>query len=52
MNLEMSKLPLRYCNGQYVWYVTDIKNKINTMKSNFCVMHYSPGFYTSPNGYK
>jgi len=51
-NLAMSKLSLRYCNGCYLWFVTDFKNKLNQMRSNNHIMHYSPGFYTSPNGYK
>ncbi|KAK5643924.1 hypothetical protein RI129_007769 [Pyrocoelia pectoralis] len=51
-NLAMSKLSLRYCNGCYLWYITDFKNKINQMRVNHQIMHYSPGFYTSPYGYK
>ncbi|KAK9708697.1 hypothetical protein QE152_g27060 [Popillia japonica] len=51
-NLAMSKIALRYCHGSYLWYINDIKNKINTMRNNQHIMHYSPGFYTSSNGYK
>lgn len=51
-NLTISKLPLRYCNGCYLWYITDFKNKVNQMRVNHHIMHYSPGFYTSPHGYK
>lgn len=52
LNTSLTKLPLRYCNGCYLWSFTDFKNKINTMKENPRIMHYSPGFYTSPYGYK
>lgn len=51
-NLAMSKLSLRYCNGCYIWYVTDFKSKIEAMRNNHHVMYYSPGFFTSPHGYK
>ncbi|XP_022910567.1 TNF receptor-associated factor 6 isoform X2 [Onthophagus taurus] len=51
-NLAMSKIALRHCNGCYLWFINDIKNKINTMRNNTYTMFYSPGFYSSPNGYK
>lgn len=51
-NLSMTKLHQRYCNGCYLWYFSDFKNKINAMRENPHLMHYSPGFFTSPNGYK
>ncbi|KAK4886970.1 hypothetical protein RN001_003241 [Aquatica leii] len=52
LNLTVSKLSLRYCNGCYLWSITDFKNKINQMRVNHQIMHYSPGFYTSTYGYK
>ncbi|CAG9819694.1 unnamed protein product [Phaedon cochleariae] len=51
-NLSMSKLHHRYCNGSFLWYFNDFKNKINAMRENPHLMHYSTGFYTSVNGYK
>ncbi|CAG9860142.1 unnamed protein product [Phyllotreta striolata] len=51
-NLSMTKLHQRYCNGSYLWYFNDFKNKLNAMRENPHLMYYSPGFYTSPNGYK
>lgn len=51
-NLSMSKIQQRYSNGCYIWYFNDFKNKINAMRENPHLMHYSPGFYTSANGYK
>lgn len=51
-NLAISKLMFRYCCGCWLWYITDFKHKINMMRNNPQIMHYSPGFYTSPNGYK
>lgn len=52
LNLSMSKMHLRYCNGCYLWYFNEFKNKINAMRNDSHVMHYSPGFYTSANGYR
>nr|CAI5851120.1 unnamed protein product [Callosobruchus analis] len=51
-NLSVTKLHHRYCDGCYLWHCTDFKNKLNVMRENPHVMYYSPGFYTSPNGYK
>nr|CAH7731286.1 unnamed protein product [Callosobruchus chinensis] len=51
-NLSMTKLHQRYCDGCYLWHCTDFKSKLNIMRENPHVMYYSPGFYTSPNGYK
>ncbi|CAH2006602.1 unnamed protein product [Acanthoscelides obtectus] len=51
-NLSMSKLHQRYCDGCYLWHCADFKSKLNIMRENPHVMYYSPGFYTSPNGYK
>jgi TNF receptor-associated factor 6 len=52
LNLSMSKMHLRYCNGCYLWHFNDFKNKINAMRNDPHVMHYSPGFYTSTFGYR
>jgi len=46
------RLSNRFCNGTYVWYLTDFKSKINAMRNHQCQMIYSPGFYTSYYGYK
>ncbi|KAJ8976938.1 hypothetical protein NQ317_012223 [Molorchus minor] len=50
-NLSMTKLQQHYCNGCYLWYFNDFKNKIIAMRENPHIMHYSPGFYTSAYGY-
>ncbi|CAH1124565.1 unnamed protein product [Ceutorhynchus assimilis] len=42
----------RYCNGCFLWHFNDFKNKIAQMRENPRLMHYSPGFYTNPYGYK
>jgi hypothetical protein len=52
LNLSMSKMHLRYCNGCYLWHFNDFKNKINAMRNDPHIMHYSPGFYTSTFGYR
>ncbi|XP_018572458.1 TNF receptor-associated factor 6 [Anoplophora glabripennis] len=51
-NLSVMKLHQRYCNGCYLWYFNDFKSKVNAMRENPHIMHYSAGFYTSANGYK
>ncbi|XP_072394158.1 TNF receptor-associated factor 6-like [Diabrotica undecimpunctata] len=51
-SLPMTKLNQLYCNGCYLWYVSDFKSKMTAMRENPHVMYYSTGFYTSPNGYK
>lgn len=43
---------LRYCNGFYIWKLVSFKEKLVTMTTDSLKMFYSPGFYTSPNGYK
>ncbi|XP_021912941.1 TNF receptor-associated factor 6 isoform X2 [Zootermopsis nevadensis] len=46
-------LALRYCNGTYLWTVTQISKKLVSMATNPTrSMFYSPGFYTAPNGYR
>ncbi|KAG5882769.1 hypothetical protein JTB14_029945 [Gonioctena quinquepunctata] len=49
---NMSERISSYCNGCYLWYFNDFKNKMIAMRENPHLMHYSPGFYTSVNGYK
>ncbi|KAK9873052.1 hypothetical protein WA026_020786 [Henosepilachna vigintioctopunctata] len=50
--LTISEMSLRYCDGCYIWYFNDFNNQIGLMKNDIRIMHYSPGFYTSANGYK
>jgi len=46
-------LALRYCNGTYLWTVTQVSSKLTAMAANPTrCMYYSPGFYTAPNGYR
>ncbi|KAL4704135.1 hypothetical protein ACJJTC_003420 [Scirpophaga incertulas] len=43
---------LRYCMGNYVWRIDNFKTRVDLMlKANYKML-YSPGFYTSPNGYR
>lgn len=51
-NLSMSKMHLRYSNGCYLWHFNEFKSKIHAMRNDVHLMHYSPGFYTSANGYR
>lgn len=51
-NSKISDLPLRYCNGCYLWTVPDINSKLSAMRIDHKKMYYSLGFYTAPNGYR
>jgi TNF receptor-associated factor 6 len=49
----VNELALRYCNGTYLWTVTQVSSKLTAMAANpMRCMYYSPGFYTAPNGYR
>ncbi|XP_037968203.2 TNF receptor-associated factor 6-B [Plutella xylostella] len=43
---------LRYCMGNYIWRVDNFKARLDAMLQDHTKMLYSPGFYTSPNGYR
>lgn len=43
---------LRYCMGNYIWKIDNFKARLDAMLKDHCKMLYSPGFYTSPNGYR
>ncbi|XP_038213525.1 TNF receptor-associated factor 6-like [Zerene cesonia] len=43
---------LRYCMGHYIWKVDNFKARLDAMIKDHNKMLYSPGFYTSPNGYR
>ncbi|XP_072941529.1 TNF receptor-associated factor 6-like isoform X2 [Epargyreus clarus] len=43
---------LRYCMGNYIWKIDNFNARLNAMLKDHCKMLYSPGFYTSPNGYR
>ncbi|XP_012269867.2 TNF receptor-associated factor 6 isoform X2 [Athalia rosae] len=43
---------LRYCNGLYIWKCSSFRDKLTAMTNDSLKMFYSPGFYTSPNGYR
>lgn len=43
---------LRNCNGVYIWRLNAFGEKLAEMSANPLRMFYSPGFYTSPNGYR
>ena len=43
---------LRYCMGNYVWKIDNFKARLDAMLIDHYKMLYSPGFYTSPNGYR
>ncbi|XP_028175860.1 TNF receptor-associated factor 4-like [Ostrinia furnacalis] len=43
---------LRYCMGHFVWRVDSFRNRLEAMLKDHYKMLYSPGFYTTPNGYR
>ena len=42
----------RYCNGNYVWTIKDFNHELRKMKGCNKKILFSPGFYSSPFGYK
>ncbi|KAJ2938853.1 hypothetical protein O0L34_g18481 [Tuta absoluta] len=49
---QNNEMLLRYCMGNYVWRVDNFKARCEAMMKDHFKMLYSPGFYTSPNGYR
>lgn len=49
---QSNEMLLRYCMGNYVWKVDNFKARLDAMLKDHFKMLYSPGFYTSPNGYR
>ncbi|XP_059060070.1 TNF receptor-associated factor 6 [Achroia grisella] len=43
---------VRYCMGNYIWKIECFKDRLQKMSQNHNSMLYSPGFYTSPYGYR
>ncbi|XP_050681550.1 TNF receptor-associated factor 6-A-like isoform X1 [Leptidea sinapis] len=43
---------LRYCMGNYIWKIDNFQARLDAMLKDHYKMLYSPGFYTSPNGYR
>ncbi|KAG6461724.1 LOW QUALITY PROTEIN: TNF receptor-associated factor 6-like [Manduca sexta] len=49
---QNNEMLLRYCMGNYVWKIDNFKARLDAMLKDHYKMLYSPGFYTSPNGYR
>lgn len=49
---QLAAMCLRNCNGVYIWRLKSFQEKLTAMINDPLKMFYSPGFYTSPNGYK
>ncbi|XP_032668240.1 TNF receptor-associated factor 6 isoform X3 [Odontomachus brunneus] len=49
---NQEEMCLRNCNGVYIWRLKSFQEKLTAMINDPLKMFYSPGFYTSPNGYK
>lgn len=47
-----NEMTLRYCMGTFIWEIDNFKARLEAMLSDNAKMLYSPGFYTSPNGYR
>lgn len=52
LRFSQEEMSLRSCNGVYIWRLHCFHEKLETMMNDSLKMFYSPGFYTSPNGYK
>lgn len=42
----------RYCQGEYVWRLKDFPSTVTELRERPARVIHSPGFYTSPFGYK
>lgn len=49
---QLAIMYLRNCNGIYIWRLQSFQEKLTAMINDPLKMFYSPGFYTSSNGYK
>ncbi|XP_049865321.1 TNF receptor-associated factor 6-B-like [Pectinophora gossypiella] len=49
---QNNEMLLRYCMGNYIWKIDNFKARCDAMLKDHYKMLYSPGFYTSPNGYR
>lgn len=49
---QLASMCLRNCNGIYMWSLKSFQEKLTAMINDPLKMFYSPGFYTSSNGYK
>ncbi|KAL6252243.1 hypothetical protein P5V15_014784 [Pogonomyrmex californicus] len=50
---QLAAMSLRNCNGVYIWRLKSFREKLEVMTNEpRKTFYYSPGFYTSPNGYK
>ncbi|CAH2243579.1 TNF receptor-associated factor 6-like [Pararge aegeria] len=49
---QSNDMLLRYCMGNYMWKIDNFKARCDAMLKDHFKMLYSPGFYTSPNGYR
>ncbi|XP_031837033.1 TNF receptor-associated factor 6 isoform X3 [Nomia melanderi] len=52
LRFNQEEMFLRSCNGVYIWRLHSFHEKLESMMTDSLKMFYSPGFYTSPNGYK
>ncbi|XP_053992236.1 TNF receptor-associated factor 6-B-like isoform X1 [Hylaeus volcanicus] len=52
LRFNQEEMFLRSCNGVYIWRLHSFHEKLDSMINDPLKMFYSPGFYTSPNGYK
>ncbi|CAK9832859.1 TNF receptor-associated factor 6 [Anthophora retusa] len=52
LRFNQDEMFLRSCNGVYIWRLHSFQEKLESMTKDPLKMFYSPGFYTSPNGYK
>ena len=49
---ETEDIIARQCHGTYIWRIKEVKKNIASAKNGLATALHSPGFYTSPFGYK
>ena len=52
LETQLKDVEGRFCNGVYIWRIRDYHQKRKEAVARKAVVHHSPGFYTSPHGYK
>lgn len=49
---SVNEMSARHSGGILLWQITNLHSKVEAMKMNASIMHYSPDVYTGPFGYR
>ncbi|KAK2168146.1 hypothetical protein LSH36_20g13049 [Paralvinella palmiformis] len=52
LDVQLKEVEGRFCNGIYIWRIREYSQKRKDAIERKATVHHSPGFYTSPHGYK